>query len=462
MRDVQPITISNRSSAATVCRILKSQRPERSAKEPLLHYIYLNNIRGFSRTLVPIRSCNFLVGENSTGKSSFLSLLRLLSQPDFFFQSHIAFDGGDSASAFSDLVSAWAQDKTHFDIGVLEVDTEASGELKTHYRLHRFAEESGTPVLCQYIQRRGSVGTHLRFTRRATEYFMTGDLLDPADEQGAIDEFWAAVERLATPGVTFKRLPSLFAGHPPLGLALSIAASLRIGKRPSSREFQFEMPAFRNLTWIAPIRTKPQRIYDGLTRDYSAEGAHAPFVLKQQLKSTQFVERLRSFGEASGLFEVLSTHTFGKGIRNPFEVLIKLNGEDFNIENVGYGVSQALPLVVEFLSSKQSKRFAVQQPEVHLHPRAQAALGSLLFYLTVEKKHSFIVETHSDFLIDRYRLEMRGEKGSPDSQVLFFSRTTDGNKVTPLLIDKKGRFPTEQPEEFRSFFIREEMRLLSL
>lgn len=140
MRDVQPITISNRSSAATVCRILKSQRPERSGgKEPLLHYIYLNNIRGFSRTLVPIRSCNFLVGENSTGKSSFLSLLRLLSQPDFFFQSHIAFDGGDSASAFSDLVSAWAQDKTHFDIGVLEVDTEASGELKTHYRLHRFA-----------------------------------------------------------------------------------------------------------------------------------------------------------------------------------------------------------------------------------------------------------------------------------------------------------------------------------
>ena len=159
---------------------------------------------------------------------------------------------------------------------------------------------------------------------------------------------------------------------------------------------------------------------------------------------------------------MLSTHTFGKGIRNPFEVMIKLSGQSFNIENVGYGVSQVLPLVVEFLSRKEGRRFAVQQPEVHLHPRAQAALGSLLFFLAMERKHVFLVETHSDYLIDRYRLEMRSASKSPDSQVLFFSRTESGNQISTIRIDDKGHFPIDQPSAFRDFFVREEMRLLAL
>lgn len=239
-------------------------------------------------------------------------------------------------------------------------------------------------------------------------------------------------------------------------------ASLQKGTEPNIREIQFEFPSGRQLTWIAPIRTKPSRIYDGLTREYSPEGDHAPFVLKQQLKSSKFVEKLREFGGASGLFEVLSTHTFGKGIRNPFEVMIQLSGQSFNIENVGYGVSQVLPLIVEFLSRKEGRRFAVQQPEVHLHPRAQAALGSLLFFLASERKHTFLIETHSDFLIDRYRLEMSAAKEAPQSQILFFSRTEIGNKITPIDITQGGHYPSEQPAQFRDFFVREEMRLLSL
>ena len=142
--------------------------------------------------------------------------------------------------------------------------------------------------------------------------------------------------------------------------------------------------------------------------------------------------------------------------------MIRLSGQSFNIENVGYGVSQVLPLVVEFLSRKEGRRFAVQQPEVHLHPRAQAALGSLLFFLAAERKHTFLIETHSDFLIDRYRLEMNGSTEPPLSQILFFSRTATGNQIVPIDISEKGHYPVEQPVAFRDFFVREEMRLLSL
>ena len=157
---------------------------------------------------------------------------------------------------------------------------------------------------------------------------------------------------------------------------MSILSTIESGEKPTDNSFKFEIAMGMHLTWIAPIRTKPRRIYDGLSREYSPEGEHSPFILKQRLKSKHFAERLAEFGSASGLFEAVTTHTFGKGSRNPFEVLIRFKGAELNVENVGYGVSQALPLVVEFLSREQARRFAVQQPEVHLHPRAQAALAA--------------------------------------------------------------------------------------
>jgi predicted ATPase len=427
-----------------------------------MQYIYLHNVRGFTRALIPVKACNFLVGENSTGKSSFLSLLKLLSRPDFYFQSRFSFGDGTSPAGYNDLVSAWAKDKTFFDMGTLDIEEVNTGKIKLQFQIHRFAEESGSPLLSQFIQRKSQIHIHLKFSKKITEYVRDENAVDLNSNDEAIEEFWRAADSLSQTTTNFEKFPKEFGGNPPLGLALSLLASLQKGNEPNLREIQFEFPSGRQLTWIAPIRTKPSRIYDGLTREYSPEGEHAPFVLKQQLKSTKFVKRLREFGTSSGLFEILSTHTFGKGIRNPFEVMIQLSGQSFNIENVGYGVSQVLPLIVEFLSRKEGRRFAVQQPEVHLHPRAQAALGSLLFFLAVERKHTFLIETHSDFLIDRYRLEMSTAKEAPQSQVLFFSRAEAGNQIIPINITQSGHYPADQPAQFRDFFVREEMRLLSL
>ena len=73
--------------------------------------------------------------------------------------------------------------------------------------------------------------------------------------------------------------------------------------------------------------------------------------------------------------------------------------------DVGYGVSQILPLLVELLSDDESI-FLLQQPEVHLHPSAQAALGSL-FCRSAASGLQLIVETHSDYIVDRILLDIR-------------------------------------------------------
>lgn len=427
-----------------------------------MQYIYLNNVRGFSKCFVPIKSCNFLVGENSTGKSSFLSLLRLLARHDLFVGTGISIADDNTPSAFSDLVSAWSSDKSYFDLGLLEFNTQPDGKFRSQHWILRFIEVDSTPVVSLFQQRRANNEVWLRFTKRSTQYRKIDNADSFSDESEAIAAFHTAAATLDSPPDEFNQLPGYFSGFPPIGLALAVVSSVASKKKSSNKEFQLEIPTPRELTWIAPIRTRPQRIYDGLYRDYSSEGTHTPFILKQHLKSKNFAEKLKDFGESSGLFEIVATHTFGRGARNPFEILIQLKGKQFNIENVGYGVSQVMPLVVEFLARKEGRRFAVQQPEVHLHPKAQAALGSLLLYLCKEQKHTFIIETHSDYLIDRYRLEVSTTDDPPASQVLFFDRCETGNQITPISIDPKGRYPTNQPAAFRDFFIREEMRMLSL
>ena len=83
-------------------------------------------------------------------------------------------------------------------------------------------------------------------------------------------------------------------------------------------------------------------------------------------------------------------------------------GRKRNLIDVGYGVSQVLPLLVELLPILSgASLFLLQQPEVHLHPSAQAALGSLFCTTVRASGRQLIVETHSEYIIDRIRMDIR-------------------------------------------------------
>lgn len=106
----------------------------------------------------------------------------------------------------------------------------------------------------------------------------------------------------------------------------------------------------------------------------------------------------------------------------------------------------------------------IQQPEVHLHPRAQAALGSLLVHVAKGQKKRFLVETHSDYLVDRVRMEVReNEDLTPaDVQILYFQREDDGRvEIYPLELDEQGNI-VNAPPGYREFFLREEERFLGV
>ncbi len=136
-------------------------------------------------------------------------------------------------------------------------------------------------------------------------------------------------------------------------------------------------------------------------------------------------------------------------------------GPQRNLIDVGYGVSQVLPVITELLRDDALSMFLLQQPEVHLHPSAQAALGSL-FCQIAEPKRQLIVETHSDHLLDRVRMEVR-DGAVPlkpdDVSILFFERDNLDVHIRSLRIDEEGNI-LGAPPGYRQFFMEETTRSL--
>ncbi|MBI1729570.1 AAA family ATPase [Candidatus Acetothermia bacterium] len=170
---------------------------------------------------------------------------------------------------------------------------------------------------------------------------------------------------------------------------------------------------------------------------------------------------LSEFGSDSGLFKDIEIRRWSTKERGPFQIRIKVSGTGHNLVDVGYGVSQVLPVLVESIKSPNGATILLQQPEVHLHPKAQASLGSVLLALSKSQNKTFIVETHSDYLVDRIRMDVRdNEDLSPsDVSILFFERKKGDVIIHPISIDKRGNM-VGAPRAFRRFFLEEEKRFL--
>ena len=435
------------------------------------YYVFIDNFRGFTDTCFPITDVNFFVGENSTGKSSVLGLLKLFSGPRFFMGQDFA-DEDVSFSHFLDMVSAHSTDQSYFSVGFASETKNKQGEVSSATGcLFTFRERQGQPRLFKCTFCRNQEEITLKFG--SAIYCKTTHCDTTPNAQSVIAALRSKwVEEHGSKDNGYKKLdsPANLGGRVPLLLALSLARETAKSKDKRDTflvyppEIGFAPP---ELTWFGPIRTQPKRTYDELSIDFSPEGQHTPYLIRRMLRSKSHATKLKNFlesvGKASGLFQDVKITSFGRGVTARFELDVVLDGKALNILNVGYGVSQSLPIIVELLARPPRTWFAIQEPEIHLHPRAQAALGDVLFEMSTIDHKRFLVETHSDYTIDRFRMKYReGRSSRPDSQILFFERRDKHNVVTSLPIANTGELPADQPDNYRKFFVHEQMNLLGL
>ena len=177
---------------------------------------------------------------------------------------------------------------------------------------------------------------------------------------------------------------------------------------------------------------------------------------------------LEEFGRRSGLFDEIFVNRLGTRQRDRFRLEVRKwgkqeKGPKRNLIDVGSGASQLLPLLMELVDEDGARSFLVQQPEAYLHPGAQAALGSLLC-ATAASGRQLIVETHSDYLIDRVRMDLRDrqtELKPEDVSILFFERSDLEVHIHSLRFDDQGNV-LDAPASYGRFFMNEVRRSIGL
>jgi len=397
--------------------------------------LILENVRSFKgRHEIPIAPLTLMVGENSTGKTAVLGMLSLVSNRRFPFKPDFDADpyafGHYDTIATKDAVEGTAE---YFSLGFKD----AKREMVAKYR----RTDSGDVSLPDIEAKTKQIELTGKGRRRSVNLVLKS--LDSPHEQHSFSVVMAHRQRTETffvgPGVPHSR--SAFA----------------------AMQEMLRWPA-ESLS-IAPIRTHPRRVYDRAVREYSPQGEHVPNALSRLLsenteQTRRFTAGLEEFGKDSGLFEHVRVKYLGESPSDPFQIMVTVAGVEMNLRDVGYGVSQSLPILIEALTAANNTTMLLQQPEVHLHPKAQAALGSLFARLISGGKH-IVVETHSDYIIDRVRQEIALKKvTNSDVQVLFFEKQGFESRVTPLHLDAKGNV-VDAPESYRRFFLDESMNLFS-
>jgi len=162
----------------------------------------------------------------------------------------------------------------------------------------------------------------------------------------------------------------------------------------------------------------------------------------------------------------LNTQAFRALSRSSLEISFtsgKATSRQMRPTGVGFGVSYALPVIVALLAGLKGDLILLENPDAHLHPRGQAAMGTLVA-LAGASGVQVICESHSDHFLNGLRIAVKQRKlDAGQLGIFYFSRTNDGERirhsVAAPVVDNDGRI-SAWPDGFFDQFDRAMMELL--
>lgn len=130
-----------------------------------------------------------------------------------------------------------------------------------------------------------------------------------------------------------------------------------------------------------------------------------------------------------------------------------------SIADVGFGVSQTLPVVVALHVARRGQLVYIEQPEIHLHPRAQVAMAGVLAR-AAQRGVRVVCETHSAHMLLALQSLVAEQKLSPDLVALhWFQRVNGVTQITTAELDADGAYG-DWPEDFSEVILQQERRYL--
>lgn len=443
----QPVTASQLSllSSTPVTTTAPARSPATLSvpPEPLpmtISQIRLLNFRHWTEehwaTGISLKPITLLLGRNSAGKTSILQPLRMLKQTIEATDAatHILLDsGGDGANLglYKDVVH---DHDTKLELGVgLDLDL-ADSRISVDVRFKE--NDENRPYIEAISYRLGDEKVDVAHTPNAYQLSSARFRLPN----------WDGAQRVHEPRQSYK---------PGRAIEFSEDALDDLGPTlgPKIRDAMVAVKdAFKKFHYLGPLRQPPVREVPWSQQNPSRLGSMGQETIQALISNETgrtkgtLTTSVSTWLKRLDLADGIKVTQVGKS--RLFEIEVIRGESRSNIVDVGYGVSQVLPVIVLLQFAPEGSVILCEDPEAHLHPMAQAELADMFVEVTRQRKLQILLETHSEHLFRRLQfLIADGKMSSDDCALYYVDREQPSTKLITLQTNEFGQV-ANWPKQF--------------
>ncbi|MBI1289895.1 DUF3696 domain-containing protein [bacterium] len=434
----------------------------------MLTSLGLRNFKSWKELDIKFAPITAIFGTNSSGKSSIIQALLLMKQTVESPDPKVVLNlGGDERSlidlgSFSDVIHEKSSQSmlgldlkwsTFFDLPDLTDENPDTNVTPLRWD-HAFECQIGEGKSGQIrIEKLGYSNSN-----RGISVFASND----SEDRYRID-VWDR-----TPPLRDEREPLLDEGRePPTFWRLTETQRAELASLSGAPMFEYDFyRAMGSIYYLGPLREPPKRTYQwsgsapshvGIAGEQTVSALLSPRAQhKEGAEEHTIAELLAYWLKRLSLVDTFEVRPIAAG-EKVFRAIIRQSSasKEVLLPDVGFGISQVLPVIVQCLYVPSGSTVILEQPELHLHPKAQTELADFFIYVAKKRGVQLIIESHSEHLLQR--LQRRLAEASdvdgipavfPDDVALYFTRIgAGGSTLDELRLDEFGNIKN-WPKDF--------------
>ena len=430
----------------------------------MLTHLNVTNFKAWSRLKLPFGKVTGLFGENSSGKSSVLQFLLLLKQTKNATDLGLVLDFGGP----NELVNLGKyQDLVHAGNGELEIDWSLSWNLASPLRIRNpLRQRSALLMEGDNLQVASRVGLKAQgLAARFLKYVFAETLFAIEPRAGNSSEF-----NLSSVGPN----KAMFIRNQGRGWALP--GPLKTYMFPDQAYTYYQNTRFLSyfeaeyeelmdrIFYLGPLREHPQREYRWSGASPADVGPRGERSIDAMLAATarkwtgnlapkkkhkNFQEMVAYWLQELNLIDSFEIKEIAQGT-NLYQACVRKGkgSPETMLTDVGFGVSQVLPVLVLLYYVPEGSVVLMEQPEIHLHPSVQSGLADVMLAVATHRRVQIIVESHSEHLLRRFQLRAaEGNIPASDLKLYFVSNDRGVAELNDLKLNEWGQIEN-WPEHF--------------
>lgn len=396
---------------------------------------------------IDVRPLTILAGTNSAGKSSIMQPLLLMKQTleASYDPGPLLLNGANVRFTLAKQLFSITAPERQRDWFSVALTTDTGSSLTNHFRRD---SQAGIQVI-------------------ATEYSSDGNRYSLTPEMSDAELLTIPWIRSYAYAETPQHIPAWVTRN---RCFLSIETEIELWEYDDHEEYRFR-ELIQNTIHVPGLRNNPARTYPrtatdgphfvGTFENYVASLIHS-WGMNDRNKLAALQEGMRTLGLTGTVAaQPLDDTAIELLVGRLPQTDTRFDGDIVSIADVGIGVSQVLPVLVALITADPGQLVYIEQPELHLHPRAQSGLAQH-FAAAARRGVRIVVETHSSlFLLGVQTLVAEGLLAPELVKLHWFRRDDEGvTTITSSDLDASGAFDSDWPEDFAEISLRAESRYL--